>query len=72
MDKLKHCPKCGGNGIEKVGYGYPIGICGISAGIPLGHVVVCEKCGYHTQAYYEPLDAFEDWNRRADNERTDM
>jgi hypothetical protein len=69
MDELKPCPKCGGKGMEKVGNGYPTYIFGMPTGISLGHVVICEKCGYHTQAYDEPLGAFDDWNRRADNDR---
>ena len=61
---LAPCEKCGGEGCETKGYGYPFYIGGIEVGRPFGNVVVCTKCGYHTNAYYEPWEAIRAWNHQ--------
>lgn len=71
-NELKPCPKCGGEGFEIYGYGYPLIICGIEIDRPFGTIIICEKCGYQTNAYrHEPIKAYEEWNRRA-NEKIDF
>lgn len=64
--KLDPCHQCGGQGRETVGDGRPVYIAGVSLGPSLGNIVVCENCGYTTQAYRGPWQAIAEWNRKAD------
>lgn len=67
MAELKPCPKCGGEAVERIGYGYPLVICGIECDRPLGTIIVCRKCGYHTNAYSGDYSkVYDEWNRRAE------
>lgn len=64
MAELLPCPKCNGEGVERIGYGYPIIICGVECNRTLGTIIVCRKCGFHSNAYDEPIKAYNDWNTR--------
>ena len=66
-NELKPCCKCGGKGIERIGYGYPIIICGVELNRTLGTIIICQDCGYQTNSHDEPYKAFEEWNRRAND-----
>lgn len=61
---LTPCPKCGGRGRETVGDGTPVIIAGISLGPSVGNIVICENCGFKTNAHREPWEAIADWNKK--------
>lgn len=60
--RIEPCPKCGGKGIERVGEGTSFFLAGIPLDPTIGHVVVCEDCGFSSHAYREQWKAIADWN----------
>lgn len=60
--KINPCPKCGGEGREMVGDGYPFTICGIPVATTIGNIIICTKCGFRSGAHREPWKAIADWN----------
>ena len=64
MFDLKPCPKCGGEGVERIGPGFPAFMGGvrIPALQPFGTYIVCRSCGYRRNSFSEPWEAIRDWN----------
>lgn len=54
--KLKECPKCGCEPIEKIVGGTTL------------YYVKCSYCNYQSFAKHSPSEAAEDWNRRAERD----
>lgn len=57
---------CGALPRERIGDGFPMAICGISMGAPFGTYLYCPVCGERTNAFREPLEAYNAWNRKMD------
>lgn len=63
MDELKPCIKCGGKGVERIGYGLPYFVCGIPMGRTIGTIIQCSDCGHQTNAYGGDYTmAYKEWN----------
>lgn len=63
MDELKPCIKCGGKGVERIGYGLPYFVCGIPMGRTIGTIIQCSDCGHQTNAYSGDYSmAYKEWN----------
>ena len=67
--KINPCPKCGGEGREMVGEGYPLAICGIPVATSIGNIVICSQCGFRSRAYREPWKAIANWNLKHKNNK---
>lgn len=64
MTELKPCPKCGGDACERIGDGHALTICGVQGYPPLGTIIACKKCGYHTNAYNGDYSrAYDEWDK---------
>ena len=68
MDELKPCIKCGGKGVERIGYGLPYFVCGIPMGRTIGTIIQCSDCGHQTNAYSGDYTmAYKEWNEMEEN-----
>lgn len=69
IDELKPCVKCGGKGVERIGYGFPYFVCGIPMGRTIGTIIQCSDCGHQTNAYSGDYTiAYKEWNEMEEKE----
>lgn len=63
------CPSCRKTPYERIGECRPIVICGIPlAGAGYGTYLICGGCGARTQAYWQPWQAYLEWNEKIQKE----
>ena len=60
--------KCGTTPRERIGEGFPLVICGIPTHTTIGTYLYCPNCGKRTNAFREPYEAYNAWNKAANRE----